>query len=99
MNAKERLEGFKTLKEDFKPKLYARKDRFGNLVTLKGRAQAIAEEQWKGTCAYVCMNVCMYVRTYVRTYVRMYVCIYVRLKCSQEQLAVNLQAKFRCPSM
>ena len=43
MSGKERWAGIELLKEDYKPKLYARQDRFGKPVTLGQRAQATAE--------------------------------------------------------
>ena len=51
MSFKERWSGIRLLKEDYKPKLHARRDRFGKPVMLGQRAQATAEylqeEQWQ----------------------------------------------------
>ena len=51
MGSKEQWAGIKVLRGEYKPKLYAKRDRFGRYTTLDGRAQAtaedLAEEQWK----------------------------------------------------
>ena len=61
MSLKEKWCGIKLLKQDYKPMLYAKKDRFGNYTTLEGRAQATAEhraeEQWKSKGAKDILNV------------------------------------------
>ena len=50
MGSKEKWEGIKTLRSEFKPTLYAKRDRFGNYTSLERRAHAtaeyLAEEQW-----------------------------------------------------
>jgi hypothetical protein len=51
MHSKDKWAGIKLLNTEFKPKLYAKRDKNGNFVPLGQRAQAtaeyLAEEQWK----------------------------------------------------
>ena len=43
MNCKEQWEGIHTASKDYQPKIYANKDKLGNIVTLDQRAEATRE--------------------------------------------------------
>ena len=61
MGSKEQWVGIKVLRGEYKPKLYAKRDRFGRYTALDGRAQAtaehLAEEQWKNKAKTVLWDI------------------------------------------
>ena len=61
MGSKEQWAGIKVVRGECKPKLYAKRDRFGRYTTLDGRAQAtaeyLAEEQWKNKAKTVLWDI------------------------------------------